>query len=219
MEIFSHTFEAGAYRFTLRHTARGICGLLWGVGGPQAPRGRPPAFVTTAERRIRAYFTHGAEIRGVRLDLTALTPFQRRVVSLLPRIPPGETVTYGRLAAMAGAPGAARAVGAAMARNPLPIILPCHRVIASDRTLRGFSGYGGLKTKRALLSSEGVQWERDGTLSPACVRAQAQNGRQVQRTVRAKSLRRKGLVSTCKSNADIIDARARGARRSHDGQG
>lgn len=171
MEGRSHSFEAGGFRLTLRYTARGICGLTWGAGGSS---GRPPAFVAAAERRIRAYFARGDEIRGVRLDLSALTPFQRRVVSLLPRIPRGTTVTYGRLAAMAGSPGAARAIGAAMARNPLPIILPCHRVIASDRTLRGFSGHGGLKTKRALLSGEGVRWERDGTVSPACVRAKSQ---------------------------------------------
>lgn len=174
MEFGSHTFEAGGYRITLRHTASGVCGLTWGAGGPAASPGRPPAFVTAAARRIRAYFERGAEIRGVRLDLAALTPFQRRVVSVLPRIPRGTTVTYGRLASMAGAPGAARAVGAAMARNPLPIILPCHRVIASDRTLHGFSGHGGLKAKRALLSREGVRWERDGTVSPGCVHSKPQ---------------------------------------------
>ncbi len=81
------------------------------------------------------------------------TPFQLRVWEACARIPYGATVTYGELAAMAGRPGAARAVGGAMNRNPVPFVIPCHRVVASDGTLGGY-GIGGLPVKRWLLDLE-----------------------------------------------------------------
>ncbi|MFP4088433.1 MAG: methylated-DNA--[protein]-cysteine S-methyltransferase [Desulfobacteraceae bacterium] len=80
------------------------------------------------------------------------TPFQLTVWKALSHIPYGETLSYGELAEKIGKPGAARAVGGAVGRNPLPIVLPCHRVIGSDGSLTGFGG--GLDRKRALLSLE-----------------------------------------------------------------
>jgi len=82
------------------------------------------------------------------------TPFQRRVWEELRAIPAGATVTYAELARRVGRPGAARAVGAAVARNPLSIVVPCHRVVGSGGALTGYAG--GLERKRALLAVEGA---------------------------------------------------------------
>ena len=86
------------------------------------------------------------------LDLAAGTPFQRKVWAALRQIPAGQTKSYGQLAAAAGAPKAARAVGSTCAANPIPLLIPCHRVIPSGGCLGGFSG--GLRWKRLLLNSE-----------------------------------------------------------------
>ncbi len=98
------------------------------------------------------YFT-GEPVRfRVRLDLRVGTPFQRKVWRVLRTIPHGQTRSYGWVAQRIGAPRAVRAVGAACGANPVPVIVPCHRVIASDGALGGFSG--GLARKRALLRLE-----------------------------------------------------------------
>lgn len=81
------------------------------------------------------------------------TPFMRRVYEIVRRIPPGETRSYGEVADAAGRPGAARAVGAAMAKNRICLFIPCHRVVASSG-IGGWSGSGGLEQKRALLELE-----------------------------------------------------------------
>jgi methylated-DNA-[protein]-cysteine S-methyltransferase len=82
------------------------------------------------------------------------TPFQRRVWAELARIPAGTTVTYGEIARRAGRPGAARAVGAAVGRNPVSIVVPCHRVVGSDGALTGYAG--GIERKAFLLALEGA---------------------------------------------------------------
>jgi methylated-DNA-[protein]-cysteine S-methyltransferase len=87
------------------------------------------------------------------LDLAAKTPFQQRVIKACRAIPRGQTLTYGKLAAKAKAPRAARAVGSVMARNGLPLLIPCHRVVGSNG-LHGFSMPGGLATKQLLLDLE-----------------------------------------------------------------
>jgi len=90
----------------------------------------------------------------VQLDLSGATDFQRQIYERLLEIPHGRVVSYGDLADELGEPGAARAVGQAVGANPLPVVIPCHRVVRSDRRLGGFSG--GLKRKVALLRLEGV---------------------------------------------------------------
>jgi methylated-DNA-[protein]-cysteine S-methyltransferase len=92
--------------------------------------------------------------RRHRVDLTGVPPFLVRCLLAARRIRYGQVRSYGWLAAAAGNPRAARAAGQAMARNPLPIIVPCHRVVAADGSLGGFGG--GLEMKRALLELEGV---------------------------------------------------------------
>ena len=116
----------------------------------------PPADSVLAEatRQLSAYFA--GELRQFDLRLRPSgTPFQLTVWQALRRIPYGETVTYGELARGIGRPTAARAVGSANHHNPLPIIVPCHRVIGADGTLTGYAG--GLGVKSALLAVESGQ--------------------------------------------------------------
>jgi methylated-DNA-[protein]-cysteine S-methyltransferase len=94
---------------------------------------------------------------GLVLDFRGLTSFQRRVLRACRRIPWGQTVTYSQLAARVKSPRAARAVGSVMAGNRFPIIVPCHRVIAGDGSLGGYSAPSGLKMKKRLLELEGSQ--------------------------------------------------------------
>jgi len=92
------------------------------------------------------------------------SPFQRRVLLMEKEIPRGRVSTYGRLAQKLGHPRAARAVGSALARNPFPLIIPCHRAIRSDGTLGGFQG--GLAMKRTLLQMEGIAFDEKGRVLP-----------------------------------------------------
>jgi methylated-DNA-[protein]-cysteine S-methyltransferase len=101
------------------------------------------------------------DLSGAAVDLAGLPPFATRVYRALRRVGPGQTVSYGELARRAGSPRAARAVGQAMARNPLALIVPCHRVLGSQGEPGGFSAAGGTKTKARLLRIEGV------TLAPS----------------------------------------------------
>ncbi|MEV7684548.1 methylated-DNA--[protein]-cysteine S-methyltransferase [Streptomyces bungoensis] len=109
-----------------------------------------PVFAEAAEQ-LSAYFAGESKEFTVRLALRG-TPFQRRVWEQLTKIPYGETRTYGRLAEALGSPGASRAVGLANGRNPIGIIVPCHRVIGSDGSLTGYGG--GLDRKQRLLDFE-----------------------------------------------------------------
>jgi len=124
---------------------------------------RLPAALAEAKRQIEEYFA--GERQDFDLPLSPQgTAFQRRVWAELRRIPFGETISYGELAARIGKPSASRAVGAANGRNPLPVVVPCHRVIGSDGRLTGFGG--GLPTKQALLDLEQRVAGRQLRLSP-----------------------------------------------------
>jgi len=105
--------------------------------------------------RIAAYFD-GARVEFADpVELGAITSFQRAVLAgLRENIPRGKTITYSGLAQLCGRPGAARAIGAAMAGNPVPLIIPCHRVIRADGGLGGFSGPGETKLKKLMLELE-----------------------------------------------------------------
>ena len=94
--------------------------------------------------------------RGIRLDLSGVSPFYRRVYGVLRRIRRGRVLTYAEVARRAGSPGAHRSVGSALARNPLPLLVPCHRVVRSDGSLGGFSAPGGLVLKERMLRHEGA---------------------------------------------------------------
>ncbi|MBD0348253.1 MAG: methylated-DNA--[protein]-cysteine S-methyltransferase [Thermoleophilia bacterium] len=115
---------------------------------------RVPRAVDDVRRELEEYFE--GERRGfeVTVDLRLARDFSRRVLEQLALVPYGRTTTYGTLATQAGRPRAARAVGTVMNRNPIPIVLPCHRVVGSTGALVGYGG--GLERKRQLLALEGA---------------------------------------------------------------
>ncbi len=107
------------------------------------------------EERLRRYFAgQVVSFDDLPLDMSQATPFQRRVWEVTRTIVRGQTRSYGDIARQLGSPHAARAVGQAMARNPWPVIIPCHRVVGSDGRLTGFGG--GLEMKRRMLEMEGA---------------------------------------------------------------
>ena len=127
---------------------------------PQArPAGRDAGLLATFRGACCDYFAgRAADFSGIALDLVGLTPFQRRVYRALRKVPRGRTVTYGDLARLIGSPRAARAVAGAMGRNPMPLIIPCHRVVGRGGALGGFSAAGGVDLKRRMLALEGVRF-------------------------------------------------------------
>jgi methylated-DNA-[protein]-cysteine S-methyltransferase len=115
---------------------------------------RLPRRTDPARRQLDEYFAGGRQSFELELDLRAAPAFHRVVLDELARVPFGAVTTYGALAQKVGRPRAARAVGGAMNRNPIPIVLPCHRVVGSTGSLTGYGG--GLHIKRALLELEGA---------------------------------------------------------------
>ena len=114
-----------------------------------------PAKTAQEKKVLAAFKRHLAGRRyALELDLGCVTPFARKVLNTCYAIPHGKVLTYGELARKAGRPKAARAVGRVMARNPLAVVIPCHRVVGSDGSLHGFGG--GLPMKRRMLELEGV---------------------------------------------------------------
>ncbi len=132
---------------------------LTGLYLPREERAPDPAwqeggrFLDEVQRQLRAYFAGQRQAFDMPLD-PAGTAWQRRVWAELARIPYGETISYGELARRAEHPSAIRAAGAANGRNPISIVIPCHRVIGADGRLTGYSG--GLDAKRWLLTHEGI---------------------------------------------------------------
>ena len=127
----------------------GVTSLEWADG----PAGGTPD--RSVARAIDSYFAgEYAALEELEVDLGSRGAFTLAVLQALRSIAPGTTTTYGALAHLAGRPGAARAVGQAVGSNPVPVIVPCHRVVASNGSLGGFSA--GLDRKRALLDHEGV---------------------------------------------------------------
>jgi methylated-DNA-[protein]-cysteine S-methyltransferase len=165
-------------------TALGVCGVAWnsrGLAGVQLPEkdraateqrlvkksgsagaADPPAWVTALIANIRNYLA-GAKVdfSAVDVDLDGLDDFRRRLYLELRRIGFGRTTTYGDLAKTLGLSGweGARDVGEAMGRNPMPVVIPCHRVLAAGNRLGGFSAHGGTTTKKKLLALEGVHFD------------------------------------------------------------
>jgi methylated-DNA-[protein]-cysteine S-methyltransferase len=122
------------------------------AGGPGIP-----AFVHEAVAGIRMLLAGGSpDLSRLPLDLSAVPAFHQRVYEVTCAIVQGRTRTYGEVAAAVSEPGAARAVGQALGRNPFPLIIPCHRVLAAGGRPGGFSGAGGVATKRRLLAIEGA---------------------------------------------------------------
>lgn len=158
-------------------TAIGHCGIAWGPTGivgaslpedsasdlkarftarhPEAQEGTPPAHIANAIRRIQALLQGAADdLTDIKLDETGLSEFSRRVYEIARRIPPGATRTYGDIAKEMGGLHLAREVGQALGRNPYPIIVPCHRILAAGGKTGGFSAPGGIETKFRILAIE-----------------------------------------------------------------
>jgi methylated-DNA-[protein]-cysteine S-methyltransferase len=165
--------------FAVFQTAIGRCAIAWGsrgIVGVHLPEAHERAMRTRVLRRfpdareappppvvgrvidglvalLRGELT---DLSGVVLDMNGVPPFHRRVYEAARTIPPGATLSYGEVAAKVGAPGAARAVGQALGRNPFALIVPCHRVLAAGGKVGGFSAHGGVSTKARLLAIEGA---------------------------------------------------------------
>lgn len=124
---------------------------LWGRAGEAVPKGWLRELVGRVQRHVAG---DPQSFSGVKVDLAELSPFAQQVLAVLRQVRAGATTSYGALACAVGSPGAARAVGRVMAHNPLPIVIPCHRVLAAGGKLGGFSAPGGVKTKQRLLALE-----------------------------------------------------------------
>lgn len=173
-----------AEQFAMFETTLGTAAVVWtehGISGiqlpeddaarlrvrirrrsPRAVEAAPPANVRAAIARITELLAGTAsELSHVELDMARTEPFERQVYAMARKIPFGETATYGQIARQLGDVHLARDVGQALARNPFPIVVPCHRVIASDGKLGGFSAIGGVATKQRLLELEraNVAWQ------------------------------------------------------------
>lgn len=166
-------------RYALFDTALGACAIAWSDEGVVAVR-LPEATARLTERALLAELGEATlaepteamasvvaritqhlagqlqRFDDVVLDGRAVTPFFARVYTLTRAIPAGATQSYGEIAASLGAKGASRAVGQALARNPFPVVVPCHRVLAHGGAAGGFSASGGLVTKARLLELEGA---------------------------------------------------------------
>lgn len=148
---------------TLYASTLGVCGVHFGPPASLPPEVlarfneglQAPATLAAAVTQVQEYLTGQRKAFALELDWRGLPAFQAAALRLAMEIPYGQTRTYGELAAGLGKPGAARAVGTAMARNPMPLILPCHRVVGSDGKMHGYSGAGGVETKAWLLRLEG----------------------------------------------------------------
>jgi methylated-DNA-[protein]-cysteine S-methyltransferase len=167
----------GSVSATTFDTAIGVCAIAWTEVGvarfllpevtADATRARalrwrgkvreaePTELIAQAIKVIRAHLTGALDdFRWIPLDQSGIPEFNRSVYEVSRAIPPGHTLSYGQVAARVGAPGAAQAVGQALGHNRIPLIVPCHRVLAADHALHGFSAPGGLRTKERLLEIE-----------------------------------------------------------------
>jgi methylated-DNA-[protein]-cysteine S-methyltransferase len=168
-----------AAAFAVFETAIGVCGIAWtehavcGVQLPEATaeavRARlrrrfagaratpPPEILRPAIDGITALLAgKPSDFSDVQLNLEGIPSFHQRVYALTRQIPAGRTASYGEIASRIGEPGTARAVGEALGRNPFPLIVPCHRVLAAGGKFGGFSARGGVVTKLRLLAIEGA---------------------------------------------------------------
>ena len=155
-------------------TTLGRCGLAWsetgvtrvwlpgarGLAGPgveEVDAAQLPPFVARAIEGMTALYAGTPDdLSDIPFDDREIDDFRRAVYAAAREIPPGATRSYGELARAIGRPDGARDVGVALARNPCPILVPCHRVVAANGALTGFSAPGGLETKRKMLELEGA---------------------------------------------------------------
>jgi methylated-DNA-[protein]-cysteine S-methyltransferase len=148
-ESFYDTVESPVGILYLIFTGETLKGVAFEKPGEMPRKGKAPSLV---KKELKEYFKNGREEFTQKIEFTRGTEFDRKVWLALKEIPYGETRTYKWLAEKIGKPNASRAVGRALSRNPIPIILPCHRVIESDGSIGGYSSGGDIK--RRLLEIE-----------------------------------------------------------------
>lgn len=150
------TFATALGRIRLAWTAEGIRTLRFVEGPDREEAAQAPAWVLEAIRRLMAHLAGQPQrLDGIPLDLSDLTPFQQHVAQVLRSTRPGQTISYGEVALLAGRPGAARAVGQAVKANPILILVPCHRVVAANGP-GGWSAFGTPERKARLLELENL---------------------------------------------------------------
>ena len=152
-------------------TPLGICAVRWteaGIASVRLPSARterlpriesaevPDAVIAAIDGIVAVLDGAPLDLRSIVLDERGIDPFRWAVYEATRTIPPGSTVTYGEIARAIGQPDGARDVGAALAGNPFPIVVPCHRVVGANGRLTGFSAPGGIATKRRMLELEGA---------------------------------------------------------------
>jgi methylated-DNA-[protein]-cysteine S-methyltransferase len=148
------SFATALGRLHLAWTAKGISGLRFTEGPAGEEACEAPAWVLEAIRRLMTHLAgQRRNLRDIPLDLSELTPFQLEVATILRATWPGQTISYGEVALLAGRPGAARAVGQAVKANPILILVPCHRVVAAEGP-GGWSAFGAPERKARLLELE-----------------------------------------------------------------
>jgi methylated-DNA-[protein]-cysteine S-methyltransferase len=165
LDVGFDVFDSPVGELLLAATPRGVCRISYDADQEaQAERLartygvrvlRAPRAVDDVKRELDEYFEGKRVEFDLPLDLAGAAEFTRDVLGQLARVPFGEVTTYGHLAARVGRPRAARAVGTVMNRNPIPIVLPCHRVVGSSGSLVGYAG--GLDRKEQLLRLEGAR--------------------------------------------------------------
>ena len=151
-------------RLYIAASEQGLCAIKFGRLEPDVKslfrspiqRDRKANLSNQACAQLEEYFSGRRRIFELPLDLSSLTPFQRKVLAVTSRIPWGEVWSYQKVANEMAQAKSSRPVGQALGRNPIPIVIPCHRVIASDGSLGGYCGKTGLDFKRWLLRHEGV---------------------------------------------------------------
>jgi len=154
MPVRTLTFATALGRLRLGWTAEGVCLLRFTDALDRDEAREAPAWVLEAVRRLMAHLAgRPQELTRIPVDLSGLTPFQRRVAEVLRATAPHQTLTYGDVALLAGRPGAARAVGQAVKANPVLILVPCHRVVAAGGS-GGWSAFGSPEVKARLLALE-----------------------------------------------------------------
>jgi methylated-DNA-[protein]-cysteine S-methyltransferase len=173
--------------FTVFDTAIGACGIAWGERGVVAvqlpernelatrtrllrrcadacEKSPPPEVQRTIDAIVALLRGERSDLSAVAIDLDRAEPFERRVYDIARTIAPGAISTYGEIATALGDRALARDVGTALGRNPVPLIVPCHRVLAAGGKVGGFSANGGITTKLRLLSIEGARLSEEPTL-------------------------------------------------------
>lgn len=142
-------------RTTFGHRTESAAAEALAADGPWEPLPRASAELRALVDRLERFARDfDDDFRDVPIDVESLTAFQRKVLAACRAIPPGETRTYGQLAAAGGSPKASRAAGSVMARNRFPLVVPCHRIVGSSGSLGGFSAPQGIAMKRRLLDAE-----------------------------------------------------------------